>query len=72
MATKFLSKEGLERVLQNLAGKFNSYVPVTRKINGKPLTSDITLNEFDFDFVTTPQMDAAIQAAIIDSWSSEI
>lgn len=68
--SKFLDYTGLQRVISNLQGKFNSYVPVTRKINGKALTSDITIETSGG--VTMEEVDAAIQAAVLDSWSSEI
>ena len=66
--SKFLDYTGLSRVIQNLQSKFNQYVPSTRKINGKPLSSDITIE----GGVTMEEVDEAIRAAIIDSWTSEL
>lgn len=38
----FLNLEGLQRFMSKLMIVLEGFVPVTRKINGKPLTSDIT------------------------------
>lgn len=65
---KFLDYVGLQRVWQNLQSVFNQYVPVTRKINGKLLDSDITID----GGVTMDEVDEAIRAAIIESWTSGI
>lgn len=66
--SKFLDYTGLARVIQNLQSKFSQYVPATREINGKSLASDITIESG----VTMDEVDEAIRAAIIDSWTSGI
>lgn len=43
-------------------------VPATRKINQKSLGADITLTAADVGAVTAQQVNAAIQAAVLDSW----
>ena len=38
----FLNLDGLKQYTANLLNLLQGFVPTTRKINGKPLTSDIT------------------------------
>ena len=43
-------------------------VPVSRTVNGKALSADISLRAEDVGAATVEQVNAAIQAAILDSW----
>lgn len=43
----YLDNIGLARVWSKITNKLSSYVPITRRINGKALTSDITLSATD-------------------------
>lgn len=70
---KFLDYEGLKRVVQHInSSSGGSYVPVSRKINGYTLANDVTLTAADVSAISQEELDEAIQAAIIDSWSTEI
>ena len=48
----YLDNVGLARVWSKIINKLSSYVPTTRKINGKALSSDITLSAIDIGFKT--------------------
>lgn len=69
---KYLDKTGLQRVIENMRGKFASYVPVTRRINDYQLTRDITLDADDVGAASKEFVEQEIQAAIIESWVTEI
>lgn len=69
---KYLDKAGLQRVVDNLRGKLASYVPTARKINDYPLTRDIALDADDVGAASKEFVQQEIQAAIIESWVTEI
>lgn len=49
----YLDNVGLARVWSKIINKLSSYVPTSRKINGKALSSDITLTTSDIGLATT-------------------
>lgn len=48
----YLDNIGLARVWSKITNKLSSYVPTSRKINGKALSSDITLTSSDIGLAT--------------------
>lgn len=68
--SSFVDKDGLSHYDAKVALESKGKVPSTRKVNGHALTSDITLSAADVGAPTTAQMTAAIQSAILDSWSA--
>lgn len=69
---KYLDKTGLQRLIEHLHNKFASYVPTGRKINDYQLTRDITLDAEDVGAASKEWVEGEIQAAIIESWVTEI
>lgn len=68
--SSLLDKAGFSHYDAKVALESKGKVPSTRKINGKALTSDISLTATDVGAVTPTQMNTAIQSAILDSWSA--
>lgn len=64
---KFLDGIGLERIRDWIKSNF---VNKTTKVNGKALSSDISLTASDVGAITQVELDASIQSAIQDTWSS--
>lgn len=64
---KFLDSIGLERIRDWIKSNF---VNKTTKVNGKALSSDISLTASDVGAITQVELDASIQSAIQDSWAS--
>lgn len=63
---KFLDTTGLEHLWEALKGKLSGYVPTGRKVNGKALTSDITLSATDVSAIPASQKGAANGVAELD------
>lgn len=68
--SSFLDASGFAYSDAKVAIELGTKVPATRKINGKALTTDISLSAADVGAVAPAQMEAAIQSAILDSWSA--
>lgn len=64
---KFLDGIGLERIRDWIK---NNFVNKTTKVNGKALSTDISLTASDVGAITQAELDASIQSAIQDSWAS--
>ena len=54
----------LDAAIKVVVDKLDGYVPTTRKINGKALSSDITLSASDVKAVATEDMKAITNAEI--------
>lgn len=63
---KFLDTTGLEHLWEALKGKLSGYVPTGRKVNGKALTSDITLSATDVSAIPASQKGTANGVAELD------
>lgn len=50
---KLTTVEDLRLFWRNVKNKLSGYVPVTRKLNGKALGSDVTLRASDVDALPT-------------------
>lgn len=72
MGQKFLDYAGLSRLIDNIKGKFASYVPASRKINGYQLSRDIELDAYDVGAASEEYVNELIAAAIIQSWIEPI
>lgn len=67
---KYLDKDGFARADKKVAEELKARVPISRTINGKPLTENISLTAFDVGGVTQSELDSAIQSSIQDVWAS--
>lgn len=63
----FLDNTGLARLWEHINSLLGSRIPATRTINGKALTSDITLNASDVGAIATSLKGAANGVAELDS-----
>lgn len=63
----FLDNTGLARLWEHINSLLGGRVPATRTINGKTLTSDITLNASDVGAIATSLKGAANGVAELDS-----
>lgn len=59
----FLDKTGLERVWANTVALADTKVPTSRTVNGKPLSTDITLNASDVGADSSGSADKALDNA---------
>lgn len=64
---KFLDQAGLQYLWQKLKEKLGGYVPTSRKVNGKALTSDINLSAADVSAIPASQKGTANGVAELDA-----
>lgn len=72
VSQKFLDYAGLSRLIDSIKGKFASYVPTSRKINGYQLSRDVELDAYDVGAVDEEYVKTLIDAAVIESWIEPI
>ena len=83
MAKKFFTSDSLATLVSEIKTAISTRVPTTRKVNGKSLSSDITISAGDvsaytkaeidnMEFITTDDIDAICGTDIQAATASEV